>query len=154
MKLTEKYTDRAYIVFCDNRRSIALSDNKGGKSSYYGENANRNQLACYRIDAGIMRNMPEKQCDYGLYNMNSDTVRFIELKGSDCSQAIKQIKNSITHILDQSISGVTKIYGRVILSKRRVPQIKSTEEQRLEKFLKGKGGDLLIQTRQMREHID
>ena len=77
MKLTEKYTDPAYIVFCDNRRLIALSDNKGGKSSYSGKNQNRNQLACYRINDGIMKNMSEKQCDHGLYNMNSDTVRTV-----------------------------------------------------------------------------
>lgn len=153
MKLTEKYTDPDYIVFCDNRSSIALSDNKGGKSAYRGENANRDQLTCYRIDTGIMRYKPVKQCDYGLYNMNSDTIRFIELKGSDCSQAIKQIENSITHILDKSISGVTKIYGRIVLSKRRVPQIKSTDERRLEKFLISKGGNLLIQTRQMTERV-
>ena len=100
-----------------------------------------------------MKDMPVKQCDYALYNMNSDTVRFIELKGSDCDQAIEQIRNSIKHIIDQSITGITKIYGRIILSKKRIPQIKSTDQQRLEKFLLTKGGDLLIQTRQMKERV-
>ena len=60
-------------------------------------------VAAYKVDEGIMKNIPGKQCDYGLYTLPSGVMRFIELKGSDCGRAIKQLIASIDHIIDKSV---------------------------------------------------
>lgn len=154
MTLNEKYNDPSYIEFFDNRPIILLKDKKGGNVSYRGENKQNLMVAAYKVDEGIMKNIPGKQCDYGLYTLPSGVMRFIELKGSDCGRAIKQLIASIDHIIDESVTGITKVNARIILSKSRTPELNTSEEKQLRKLLKKRNGDLIIKSQQINERID
>lgn len=154
MKLTEKYTDISYIKFQGSRPLVVLDDKKGGKVSYRGENEDRKELIVYKIDDGIMKDNPGIKCDYGLYTTSSGVIRFIELKGSDLDKAHQQIIRSIRYILNDSVTGINKVHGRIVLSKERVPNIKSNYEKQLEKILKQKNGNLRKACRVLTEVID
>lgn len=154
MKLNEKYTDDSLIEFKDNRKIVALKDKKGGKVCYRGENSQGNELIAYKIEDGILKNVPGTKCDFGLYTVSSDTIRFIELKGSDLNHAIKQIRNSIRNVLDKHAIKVEKVHGRVVLSKARTPDLNSSYEKELKKMLKERNGNFHKATSLLKEVID
>jgi len=154
MTLTEKYNAEDCFDWKDNRKIVVLNDSKGGKSTYRGENPDENLLILFRIDGGIMKNATQKQCDFGLYNGTTDSIRFVELKGSDCTQAIRQISQTIDSVLDHTVTCPAKVYGRIVLSRARTPELNTAEEYRLKKKLIKMKGDLKIQSGKMKETID
>lgn len=86
--------------------------------------------------------------------MSSDTIRFVELKGSDLNHAIKQIINSIQNVLDKPSVKVDRVHGRVVLSKTRTPDLNSSHEKDLKRMLKERNGDFRIATSLLKEVID
>lgn len=64
--------------------------------------------------------------------------------------------HSIRHILDNSITGVrvSKVHGRIVLSKERIPDIKSNYEKELIKILKQKNGNLQKACKVLKEVVD
>lgn len=154
MKLIEKYTDESHIEFRDTRATVVLKDKRGGKVSYRGLNDSKKEIVVYRIDGGIRKDTDDPKCDYGLYTISSGVMRFIELKGSDIDRAARQIEHSIRTVLDDSITDVDNVHGRIVISKDRVPGINSSHKQKLEKLIKQKRGNLIIKCRELKEKID
>lgn len=154
MKLNDIYIDTMFIAFKDNRKVVALSDKKGGTVCYRGENTQKNELIAYKIEDGILKNEQGVKCDFGLYTVYSDTIRFIELKGSDLNHAIKQIKNSIRNVLDKHSIKVNKVHARIVLSKVRTPDLNSSYEKDLKRILRERNGNFRKATSELREIID
>lgn len=154
MKLTEQYDDVSHIEFKDNRKIVVLRDKKGGNVSYRGNNRDGNEIIVYKIEEGILKDEAGLKCDFGLYTISSDTIRFIELKGSDFDHAIKQIINSIRNVLDRHAINVKRVHGRIVLSRVRTPEINSSDEKILNKLLKGKNGNLIKACGELREIVD
>lgn len=153
MTLTEKYNTKECVAWKDNRKQVVLNDPKGGRSTYRGENLNGNSLVLFRIDGGVMKDCAKKQCDFALLNEDANAIRFIELKGSDCKQAIRQIAETMDYVLDTTVACPNIVYGRIVLSRARTPDIKTTELIKLSKKLKARNGDLKIQSVEMKERI-
>jgi hypothetical protein len=154
MKFDEEYNDNTYIESKDRRKIVVLKDPKGGNSKYTGKNIHDMEIAVYRIDGGIITAQREKKCDYGLYTADDDTLRFIELKGSDFEQAIKQITNTLNELIHKQGIDINRVCGRIVLSRKRVPQIKSNNEKKLVKLLHEKHGDLITKTQSLIENIE
>lgn len=154
MKLNEKYNDNSLIKIKDNRKAVVLKDKKGGNVCYRGDNNERNELIVYKIEEGILKNEPGLKCDFGLYTVSSNTIRFIELKGSDLKHAIKQIINSIKNVVDKNSIEVDRIHGRVVLSKVRTPDMNSTYEKELKRMLKKRNGDFRRENSVLKEVVD
>lgn len=154
MKLNERFTDSSLIEFSDNRRVVVLIDKKGGKVCYRGENSQGNELIAYKVEDGILKNEQGLKCDFALYTVSTNTIRFIELKGSNLNHAIKQIINSIRNVLGKHTIKVDKVHGRVVLSKARTPDLNSSYEKELKKMLKERNGNFRKATSQLKEVID
>ena len=153
MKFSEKYNDDAYIESKDQRKIVVLQDPKGGSSKYIGDNIQEKEIIVYRIDNGILKGQNVKKCDYGLYTTDNDTLRLIELKGSDHEKAVKQIMNTFEKIIQKTTIDIYRVCGRIVLSRKRVPAIKSNYEKKLIKLLLAKNGDLITKVRLLKEKI-
>lgn len=154
MKFDEKYNDNAYIESKDKRKIVVLKDPKGGKSKYKGENIHDMEIAVYRIDEGIMKSSKEKKCDYGLYTRDDDTLRLVELKGSDFEQAVEQIMNTLNELIHKPGIDIYRVCGRIVLSRKRVPEIKSNNEKKIVKLLHKMNGDLNTKAQMLIENIE
>jgi len=153
MKFSEKYNDDAYIESKDQRKIVVLQDPKGGSSKYIRDNIQEKGIIVYRIDNCILKDQNVKKCDYGLYATDNDTLRLIELKGSDHENAVKQIINTFEKIIQKPTIDIYRVCGRIVLSRKRVPAIKSNNEKKLIKLLLGKNGDLITKVRLLKEKI-
>jgi len=154
MKFDEKYNDNAYIESKDRRKIVVLKDPKGGNSKYKGKNIHNMEIAVYRIDEGIMKSPKEKKCDYGLYTRDDDTLRLVELKGSDFEQAVRQIMNTLNELIHKPRIDIYRVCGRIVLLRKRVPEIKSNYEKKLVKLLHEKHGDLNTKAQLLIENIE
>lgn len=154
MRMNECYSDDLFIEFQDNRSTVVLKDRGVGNVSYRGENRNRNELIAYKVDNGIIRDESVLKCDYALYTISSDSIRFVELKGSDLIKAIRQITSSIEKVIDRHGIQINKVHARIVLSKHRVPDSRFTYQMNLEKLLKKRNGNLIKACRVLKEDID
>jgi len=154
MKFDEKYNNNEYIESKDVRKIVVLEDPKGGNSKYKGKNIHDKEIAVFRIDEGIIKSPKEKKCDYGLYTRDDDTLRFVELKGSDFEQAVKQIMSTLNELIHKPRIDIYRVCGRIVLSRKRVPEIKSNNEKKLIKLLHEKHGDLNTKAQLLRENIE
>lgn len=145
---------------CDRRKLISLTE-KG--KTFYGDNNKEKEVAQYHIDNkhnSVTSN--NVRCDYAIYifdrknkNLDDDRLIFIELKGSDIKQGIRQIEQTIR---DWIIYGLNpkRVDARIVVSKSPNPRYYSTDEIRLKKKLKELGtkkGDLVIHAKEMREVV-
>lgn len=83
------------IFYRDFRRQAVCTEKK---KRYNLVNDKNNQVALFHMDGGIIRDEPSVQrCDflYVVYDQDCPTAIFVELKGSDISHAVRQLKASI-----------------------------------------------------------
>lgn len=122
------------IQFSDNRTNATFRDKKG-KTKYVFPNNTRNEISGLRIDNCLLTD--DKKCDYLLLNHNENKAwaTFIELKGADLIQAVRQIDNAVNQLSSQLPN--FKLHGRIVLTKTYAPNIQSSEYKKLkEKFRK------------------
>ena len=94
------------------------------------------------MDACLIKDNNQQKCDY-LFIVDKRyecAAYFVEFKGSDLSNAINQIKNSV-ELLHKCLNE-HKLFARII-GKRVTPNIKS-RRSKLDERLKKFGGDLKI----------
>ena len=83
-----------------------------------------------------------------------DTIAFfVELKGQDLIQAIRQIQKGIA-TLNHQVSSYKTVNARIVLSKVNSPDIRSSELIRFKKAIKKLGGNVKYETRTMTERIN
>lgn len=141
------------VLFSDCRATIVLEDKKGGNISYMGNNKCGLPLVAYRVDGGLISDEHVSKCDFALYTKSSRSLRLIELKGSDLDKACEQISSSMGILLSGETQ-VSKLYGRIVLTKVRPVDHKSTKVKKLKELLAKNGGNLLYKSREMVETID
>lgn len=147
----ETYHETEYIAFHDCRKNISLKDK--GASIYNLVNDQSKEIVCYEIDGKLISSTEVDKCDYGLYT-EDDLLILVELKGSDYGHAIDQISSTINILLTQPKVKVSRLCGRVVLNKTRVPDIVETKERQLKHLLKTKyKGTLKKQSRVMSETL-
>lgn len=124
---------------CKNRcqkRSDSKIKCQERESSYILENNDRIPVIVFRVDGGVVCNEEScKKCDYIYYisNTKASTVIFIELKGSDYEEALKQIENSVK-LFKEAFFG-SKFYARIVCT--RFPNINNNPTSRkIKTFLK------------------
>lgn len=134
MKFNEKYVPTTGNIYCnDNRKKLVLEETKGVR--YEATNKNNLSYTVYKVDKGLLNNMPEKQCDFAIHIPISETVRFIELKGGNVDEAYKQLFNTITKLIKEPNIEVNKVQARIVASKVRNPDIRSNHKTRLDQLL-------------------
>ncbi|AFC58274.1 hypothetical protein [Vibrio cholerae] len=74
---------------------------KEKKSKFELLNENRINVSKVKVDGGIINCALKKRCDWILsYNKTNDYALFIELKGCDLDEAIKQLKATLDYTQD------------------------------------------------------
>lgn len=152
------------IDICDNSevKCVESSDNRPlvkceQKSKKYTlKNTLNNHIIVYNMDGGIVKmdaSVPEgiNKCDY-LYIIGFDvlTAVFIELKGEDVPQALRQIYSSLMQYKDV-IKKFAHVYGRVIVTSS-TPNLKANPPYvNLARLLAKHGGNIKIVERQFVE---
>lgn len=146
----QKYQDKSYIRFLDQRQKIVFEENR---SKYSCHNPNKKTVIGYKVDGGIIKN--GSRCDDALYLPDEKELYLIELKGGDYEKAIFQIDNTIDSLIIIPQIEIAAIKGRVVLSKARTPEMRTQKETRLllkMKKLKYKF-DLKMATRVLEESV-
>lgn len=151
MKFTEKYNLPETIKSADTRKVVTLKEPREDRK-YIAENPNQLFLTVYQVDGALLKsqNPGDKKCDYAIYTSNDDLF-LIELKGSDYSQALDQIKKTLDCLLIPNLDRLHSVNGRVVLSKTKVPATLETKEKKMMLHLKKMGGTLKKQSREFRE---
>ena len=129
---------------CDRRSTVSLKEN--GKR-YTANNILKKTVAQYHIDTS---STPPKKCDYALYifdnenPLNDDNrVIFVELKGSDILQAIKQISQSINDFVVLPNIKCRALDARIVASRSPNPRYYETAHIKLNMRLRSFGGSNL-----------
>ena len=125
------YNDSEYIESLDNRKLVVVEENS---RKYTLNNDLKKELIVYRIDNGIIKSN-ENKCDFGIYSEDAVLI-LIELKGKDYDHACKQITATIDSL---EIDKHVKIYARIVLSKGKTPQLRSSIETVLKKKIASRG---------------
>ncbi|MBO7438541.1 MAG: hypothetical protein J6U21_02575 [Bacteroidales bacterium] len=130
------YHSKEYIEYqgCGN---VSAEENK---RKYSIENKSKKEVVKYKIDGGLLTDVDGKKCDFGFYT-EDDVLFLVELKGSDYCQAIEQIINTIEKLVKAPKIKITKINARVVLSRVRPPELRSSGEQKLRRILDSYGKD-------------
>jgi hypothetical protein len=137
------------IKYSDNRPIIVLKDDKG-KSEFRAINSERKKIIAIRVDDCL--DFEGKQSDYLLIVCNDlkceyTEAYFIELKGSDFIQAIRQIDNSF-EALKEALAGINRIHARIIPTKISIPNLENKPPVvSLRNKLKKRNGNLKYQVK-------
>ncbi|MBV6438534.1 MAG: hypothetical protein EPGJADBJ_00158 [Saprospiraceae bacterium] len=84
------------VKFADNRPLIALRDKRSKSGSEYrAKNESSKSIICLTVDGCLIESATEKKCDFLLLNCDGKIAHYIELKGGNMAQAIKQLTNSV-----------------------------------------------------------
>ncbi|WP_353160524.1 hypothetical protein [Myroides odoratus] len=150
MRFNQHYTQS--ICCNDNRRTFVLEETKGVQ--YIVSNTSNLDYIAYRVDRGLIQTNTTKQCDYALYIPSSDTVRFIELKGSNVEEGLEQLLQTIQVLITRPNITVSRLQARIITRKVKSPSIRSTKKTKLEKIVKEYRGDLVIKNITLTELVD
>lgn len=152
--MCENCSTQECCEFCDTRKNIPFRD-KGNKQEYRVLNDNENIVCKIRVDDCLIKD--GSKCDYLAIKCHKNIIKslyFIELKGSDLTQALKQIEATIKHPkIKQLTNKDCSIYARVVLNKQRSPDIRSSEKMKFEQMIKKLGGDLKTQGKKMVERF-
>jgi len=136
--MTRVFSDYSH-EFCDNRPNVVLSDHKS-RCEYRGTNPLRKELVHYRIDGHVLPSSANKKCDHLLMNLPDQRAYFVEIKGSDLTQAAKQINQTINELSPQ-LKGYS-LEARVVLTKVNSPDLRASDYLKLQKRMKALGGSL------------
>lgn len=150
MRFNQRYTQS--ICCNDNRRTFVLEETTGVK--YIVSNTSNLDYIVYQVDRGLIQTNATRQCDYALYIPSSNTVRFIELKGSNVEEGLEQLLQTIQVLISRANISVSRLQARIITRKVKSPSIRSTKKTRLEKIVKEYRGDLIIKNIALKELID
>lgn len=160
MKPKAKITDHFYTHY--NKQYIEYQGCSDVSASECGrkysiKNKSKKEIVKYKIDGGLINDPNEIKCDYGFYTKGDNNILFlVELKGSDYNHAIEQIINTIKLLVTEPKITVDKINARIVVSKARPPELRSSNEQKLRRILDTYGLDkdnLKKQSIQMTEII-
>jgi len=151
MNYKDIYTSN--IEFSDCRKIIVLADKRHPKIKFIANNPNGRFVCVFYVDGGLIADNDAK-CDKLLVAENKDVKHhpdfyFVELKGADFQTAIRQLNRSIDILMCQI--DYRSVNCRLVMS--RCPDIKSTDEIRLERKLKNMNGNFRRQSRQLEETI-
>ena len=106
------YDDRPMAVVEENKKKYALV------------NRNRDKIARFQIDDGMISSQNIVKCDNLVIDTDSKFAVFVELKGTDLKHAFVQVDETVTRLLS-GIPGY-RIYARIVTSNRtNVPNIKA-----------------------------
>ena len=79
-----------------------------------------------------------EKCDFGFYT-EDDVLILVELKGSDYCKAVDQTIHTIDKLIKEPQIKISKIYARIVLSKVRNPEVRSSNEKKLIRILDSYG---------------
>lgn len=145
------YNDSRYIQSHDERKIVVLREPKESRE-YRLENKSCKELAVYQIDGGIIISNSVPKCDFGVFT--EDNVLFlVELKGADYIHALEQMISTIGLLIVRPAIKVACLNARIVLSKVSVPAIMPSQEKKLLALVKSKGGNLIKQSRVLKEII-
>ena len=131
--------------YSEKRKIVTLEERKGRK--YIATNVSNSTLTLYTIDGCVVKT--GNRCDFLLVKEKTDSY-FIELKGSDLGHAVEQIDTTINQLADELLGNV---HGRIVLSRAKTPDLKSSSLIKLELKLKRLGGSLKKQVNQLEENV-
>lgn len=135
---------------CEKSRrdqTITLKDRTGGNSRYIGSNPGAKLIMQIEIDGCVINDQDKRKCDYLILNCDDNVSYFIELKGSNISDAYKQIAetyfelNKIAQFRTNVIDEHFKMMARVVLAKGNVPRIIPSSYRKLVKILEQVNGE-------------
>ncbi len=144
-----KVFDKKHAEYWHEIPQIAVCRERRSKYSY--DNQKRqNYLALYHVDGGIITRNDAKKCDYLLINCDQKEAFFIELKGSDLIQAIRQIDVSIESLKEKLANNIA-IHARIVLTRVNTTDLKNTRLLNFEKKIKRLGGSVRKESQEMIE---
>jgi len=135
-------------LWSDRRSKVSLEERKGRK--YIGENKDKKLISNFNLDGCIIESSELKKADFIFLICDEYKAYIVELKGADLVQA--QMNSSLDSLLDYLVD-YRPIYGRIVLSKVRGNDTRSTELSRLMKRFKTLGGNLKYQSRELKENL-
>lgn len=138
----------------DNRSRLVLEDRSGGKSRYNGIKIHNVDYTVFKVDGGLMTIGCGKQCDYALYSTSTNTLRLIELKGSNIEEAFEQILNTFSVLIQRRGVVLDKFHARIVTSKTRSPALRSINRTKLLTLTKKHRGTLVHKSDLISENID
>lgn len=133
-------------LWSDKRLNVALSEN--GRT-YRGENQQKKQLICYRIDGAAIT--AGARCDFAIFVEVENTVLFIELKGKDISHAADQILATIA-TFGTTLDGAT-VHARIVCTRVSHPRIRRASLARLENKIARMSGNVRIASMELQEKL-
>jgi hypothetical protein len=122
------------IASCQEHRSRYEYDNR----------QRQDYLSLYYVDGGIFPQSDTKKCDYLLINCNKREAFFIELKGSDLIQAVKQIDRTID-LLSERLYPFS-INARIVLTRVNTVDLRDTRVLKFERKIQRLCGNLKKQS--------
>lgn len=130
----QAYHDNNYINSHDCRPIVSLHDKEHPQIKYILNNKNAKEIVVYQIDDRLIHSKETNKCDFAIYT-EDDILFFIELKGDDLNQAAKQIRRTIEILLAPKKIKPKMLCPRIVLSKRRTPDVMPSEEKKLVQLL-------------------
>lgn len=76
-----------YVNYTNDKKIVFKESN----SKYIAKNKNGKYVYKLKIDKGMINDIKNKKCDYGLYLDSENVLILIELKGKDINYAFKQV---------------------------------------------------------------
>lgn len=117
MRLSEKIQSCSNSF--DDKRKTFYDPKAKSDSNYKVENNSNRKFSIIRFDDCVFDSKDTK-CDYGMQIENDNAIHFIELKGSDNHQGLKQIYETILNT--KAIFKDNAIKIRLIVSKAEAPR--------------------------------
>ena len=145
-----KYHDESYIVQHGEIKLI-VAEEKG--MVYRLKNEAQKEIVKYKIDGGLIQSQDDNKCDYGIYTEDKLLI-LVELKGRHYKHAVTQILSTIEKLKLKDTSDINKLFARVVLSKgHEVPGTKTSDEMKLDRIIKGKGGNVKKKVNLIEENL-
>jgi len=146
---TDKF-DKECLQFYDKRKKVTVEENT---KKFIVNNSDQKYVALYRVDDCLITN--GSRCDYLLLNCFEDDLSayLIELKGSNLTQAVKQIDATLARF-KEDLEDFKKINARIVLTKVNFPAtLKSIDLRNLRKKIALLGGTLEYKVKVLEEKI-
>ena len=134
---------------CSNNPIINAAEQK---SKYSLRNPQRKEVCKIRYDGCVATQLDGKQCDYLFLSCDTSTAFFVELKGSDLSQGIDQINQSIDY-QTANLAGMA-INARVVLSKTQAPDLRTPKYKKFRERIHRLGGTFVHKNLILEETLD
>lgn len=147
----EHYHDDSYILSHDCRRYVSLKD-KGETRKYSLENDLKKDLVVYHVDGGVIQGNDTNKCDFAIYTEDKWLV-LVELKGADYNKAIGQIISTIDQLIKIPEVSVNRVFSRIVLSKVRAPELRTSTETILKNRMIQYRGNLKKATNELKEKL-